>query len=304
MGRRRKGRAVNGILLLNKATGITSNRALQQVKRRYQAAKAGHTGSLDPLATGLLPICFGEATKFSNYMLDADKAYRVVAKMGEKTDSSDSDGTVIETRAITHNKEQFMTVLDNFRGDIVQIPSMFSALKVDGQPLYKLAREGKTIERKARPVTIYYLECLNYTDTEFQLEVHCSKGTYIRNLVEDIGEELGCGAHVIALDRIAAGEFQLDDAVTMDDLEGLSDTELDSLLLPVDSAIKHLPKLLLDADEAYYLSHGQAVSNPEAPQSGLLRLYAEGKFIGLGQINDEGMIAPKRLISSESEHVG
>ncbi|MBT8449323.1 MAG: tRNA pseudouridine(55) synthase TruB [Gammaproteobacteria bacterium] len=298
MARRRKGRPINGILLLNKPTGATSNRVLQQVKRLYQAAKAGHTGSLDPLATGLLPICFGEATKFSNYMLDADKAYQVTAKMGQKTDTSDADGTVIETRPIIHSEEEFYACLDNFRGEIEQVPSMFSALKVDGQPLYKLAREGKTIERKARPLTIHKLICLSYSASEFELEVHCSKGTYIRNLVEDIGEMLACGAHVTQLHRIKVGDFGIAQAVEFDELNDKTFDEIDPLLLPVDTAIKHLQKLQLDSDSAYYLTHGQAVQMPDAPDEGLVRLYLGADFLGLGEINSVGMVAPKRLIAS------
>jgi tRNA pseudouridine55 synthase len=297
--RKRRGRPVDGILLLNKPKGITSNKILQKLKHHYHAAKAGHTGSLDPLATGMLPICFGEATKFSQYLLDADKTYRVTARMGIKTDTSDAEGEVIETREVHVTEAQLLQTLEHFRGDIEQVPSMYSALKVDGQPLYKLAREGKTIARAARPVTIYQLDCLSFSDTEFSLEVRCSKGTYIRNLVEDIGEQLGCGAHVTVLERLTVAGFPAGQWHDWDCIEQLTDyAELDALLLPVDTAILHFPAIELADDEADFIRHGQAVNHPDIPDQGLVRLYdKKEQFIGLGQINEDGMLAPKRLIA-------
>lgn len=220
MGRRRKrGRDITGILLLDKPTDITSNKALQQAKFLYFAAKAGHTGALDPIATGVLPICFGEATKFSQYLLNADKKYRVTAKLGEKTTTADREGEVIESKPVDVTEEQLVKVLQQFKGTISQVPSMYSALKKDGVPLYKLARKGIEVERDAREVDIYSLELVTFSDDEFVLDVHCSKGTYVRNLVEDIGDELGCGAHVLELRRTAVGDFNLGQTVTLAHLE-------------------------------------------------------------------------------------
>ncbi|MBT4161989.1 MAG: tRNA pseudouridine(55) synthase TruB, partial [Gammaproteobacteria bacterium] len=221
MGRRgRKGRNISGILLLDKPPGMTSNAALQVVKRLFNACKAGHTGSLDPLATGVLPLCFGEATKFSQFLLDADKKYLARVKLGVITDSGDADGEVLERRPVPEIDDvRLEEVLQHYRGDITQIPSMFSALKVDGQPLYKLARKGIEVERKERPVSIYRLEASEREGDELTLLVHCSKGTYVRTLVEDIGKELGPGAHVIGLRRLAAGPFDAEETFTMSELE-------------------------------------------------------------------------------------
>lgn len=220
--RRRKGRNISGILLLDKPMGITSNAALQQVKRLFNACKAGHTGSLDPLATGVLPLCFGEATKFSQFLLDADKHYRARVRLGVTTDSGDADGKVLETKPVPEiTDEALEQALDNYRGEITQVPSMFSALKVDGQPLYKLARQGVEVEREARPVTIYELEVQDRSGDELTLDVRCSKGTYVRTLAEDIGRELGCGAHVAGLRRLAAGPFKIEETVSIQQLEEL-----------------------------------------------------------------------------------
>lgn len=299
MGRRKRGRPVSGVLVLNKPQGVTSNRILQMAKRHYKAAKAGHTGSLDPLATGMLPICFGEATKFSQYLLEADKTYRVTARMGITTDSSDADGEVVLEREVNVSEEQFYQVLENFRGTIEQTPSMFSALKVDGQPLYKLAREGKTVERKSRTITIYDLQCLSLDEETFSLEVTCSKGTYIRNLVEDIGEELGCGAHVIQLERLSVAGFEREQWHNWDEVESITDFEvLDAMLLPAEIAVMNFPELHLEYDEAHYIQMGQPITHTEAPGDGLVRLYDDNRqFLGLGQINEDGQVAPKRLIA-------
>ncbi len=302
MARKRRGRPISGILLVNKPQGITSNRLLQMVKRHFQAAKAGHTGSLDPLATGLLPICFGEATKFSQYLLDADKTYRVCARMGIRTDSADADGVVIETRPVDVSEQQFANVLEQFTGDIMQVPSMFSALKKDGQPLYKLARQGITVEREARPVTILNIDCLSLTEDKFCLEVHCSKGTYIRNLVDDIGQALGCGAHVIELERLTSGHFTSDQWHDWESIESINDfAELDALLLAVDNMVPQLRSVDLTAEEAHYLLHGQPIwisGLPDLADDELLKIYdQEGHFLGLGQLNDDGKFAPKRLVA-------
>ena len=305
MGRRRdRGRDVHGIVLLDKPAGITSNTALQKVKRLFNANKAGHTGALDPIATGVLPICLGEATKVSGYLLDSDKGYRVLIKLGVKTSSGDIEGDVIEERPVPQIDEQKLeAVLAQFRGDIEQIPPMHSALKKDGQPLYKLARKGIEVERKARPVTIYELTLLEFGADTLSLDVRCSKGTYIRTLAEDIGEVLGCGAHVLELRRTLAGSYDLTQARTLEDLEALKEENfaaLDDVLLPMDSALADWPQISLSSDLAYYIKRGQAVLVPKAPTEGLVSLYGgeDRSFIGIGYILDDGRVAPKRLIAS------
>lgn len=308
MGRRRKrGRDITGILLLDKPTDITSNKALQQAKFLYFAAKAGHTGALDPIATGVLPICFGEATKFSQYLLNADKKYRVTAKLGEKTTTADREGEVIESKPVDVTEEQLVKVLQQFKGTISQVPSMYSALKKDGVPLYKLARKGIEVERDAREVDIYSLELVTFSDDEFVLDVHCSKGTYVRNLVEDIGDELGCGAHVLELRRTAVGDFNLEKTVTLAHLEELKHAdaklEMDELLLPVEQALSHMPLVQLTDDEAYYIRLGQAVQIAGVPIDGSVGLLHDDQFIGVGVINDDGKVAPSRLIRTDEASV-
>ncbi|WP_018623367.1 tRNA pseudouridine(55) synthase TruB [Kangiella aquimarina] len=308
MGRRRKrGRDITGILLLDKPTDITSNKALQQAKFLYFAAKAGHTGALDPIATGVLPICFGEATKFSQYLLNADKKYRVTAKLGEKTTTADREGEVIESKPVDVTEEQLVKVLQQFKGTISQVPSMYSALKKDGVPLYKLARKGIEVERDAREVDIYSLELVTFSDDEFVLDVHCSKGTYVRNLVEDIGDELGCGAHVLELRRTAVGDFNLGQTVTLAHLEELKQVdaklEMDELLLPVEQALSHMPLVQLTDDEAYYIRLGQAVQIAGVPIDGSVGLLHDDQFIGVGVINDDGKVAPSRLIRTDEASV-
>ncbi len=307
MARRRRGRPVDGILVLDKPAGQSSNGVLQAAKRLYFAAKAGHTGSLDPLATGVLPLCFGEATKFSQYLLDSDKAYRSTFVLGVTTDSGDADGEVLESKPCPEiTEQQVVEALAQFRGEISQVPSMFSALKHQGQPLYKLAREGKEVERKARQVTVYELELEGFRGGEFpevDVYVHCSKGTYIRSIAEDLGQALGCGGHVSVLRRVQAGPFTVQQAVTLETLEALRDeeafAELDELLQPVESAIGHLPALTLIEDVAYYLLQGQPVMVPKAPADGLVRLHHEnGRFLGVGEIQDDGRVAPRRLIAT------
>ena len=310
MGRRRKRkpheRDVHGILLLDKPAGITSNDALQKIKRLYRAARAGHTGSLDKPATGMLPLCLGEATKFSSYLLNADKTYVSVAKLGVMTSTADAEGEILETRPVPElNQQQLEKVIAQFVGDIEQVPPMYSALKVDGQRLYKLAYQGLEIERKSRPVTIHKIDLLDFDEDSLEIQVRCSKGTYIRTLVEDIGQALGCGAHVRSLRRLSTGPFSESQMVSMESIENLSeqvdegDAALDQLLVPVDSALEHLTEVNLTEEMACQLCLGQAVSVPQAPTEGLLRIYDHNRaFIGIGTILDDGRVAPKRLLKT------
>jgi tRNA pseudouridine55 synthase len=304
MGRRRiRGRDVNGILLLDKPSGITSNDALQQVKRLFYAKKAGHTGSLDPLASGVLPICMGEATKASAFLLDADKRYQVRCQLGVRTTTADAEGEVVETRPVgSWSAEQFETVFDQFRGSIEQIPPMYSALKHQGQRLYKLARQGVEVEREPRPVDIYELTLTGQGDDWIDIDVHCSKGTYIRTLAEDIGEKLGCGAHVSALRRSMVGPYGAGQLVTLEQLQDLKENDMpamDDLLLPIESALSQWPDVDLSTDAAFYLQQGQPVLVPHAPTSGWVRLYEGNRsFLGMGEILDDGRVAPRRLMKS------
>lgn len=299
--RRQKGRAVNGILLLDKPLGLSSNRALQRVKRLYDARKAGHTGSLDPLADGMLPICLGDATKLSAFLLDADKHYWFRAKLGVTTATGDTEGEVIEERdagAVT--RADIEAVLPRFSGRIEQLPPMYSALKHQGKRLYELARDGIEVERQPREVTIHDLELLAFDRPEFELRVHCSKGTYVRTLAEDIGEALGCGAHVTALRRSGVGPYTELPMVTMEALENRAEQgtqALDELLLPIDTALGGWPEVQVGADSAFYLRQGQAVVVPKAPTEGWVRIYHADRFLAVGQVQDDGRIAPKRLMS-------
>ncbi len=298
--RRNKGRVVNGILLLDKPLGITSNRALQRVKRLFNARKAGHTGNLDPMAGGVLPICLGEATKMSAFLLDADKRYRGTIKLGIRTSSADAEGEVIEQLPVPELQEQQITeVLARFMGKIDQIPPMYSALKHQGQPLYKLARQGFEVERKPRSVTIHKLELLHFDGDELTINVHCTKGTYVRTLAEDIGAALNCCAHLSALVRTKAGPFELADAVTLEQLEAAAQPELDQLLLPMESALLDWPAVELPRETAHYFRKGQPVFVPQISSTGWVRIY-EGKerFLGVGTILDDGRVAPKRLLSA------
>ena len=305
MGRRgRKGRNINGILLLDKPAGMTSNAALQKVKLLYDACKAGHTGSLDPLATGVLPLCFGEATKFSQFLLESDKQYEATFKLGIITDSGDADGKVLETRLVPEiSDSKLESVLKNYRGEISQIPSMFSALKVNGQPLYKLARQGIEIERKSRQVTIRELSVLKRYQDEIVVGVHCTKGTYVRTLAEDIGLELGCGAHVVKLRRLAVGPYTVDKTTSMEQLESLAENkaQLDGLLHGVSSAVQSWPQVKLTEVTASYIRQGQPVQIANAPTAGWVSIYSESDdpdqgFIGVGEVMEDGRIAPRRLI--------
>jgi tRNA pseudouridine55 synthase len=306
MGRRHRSsnlRRVNGILLLDKPAGLTSNAALQAVKKLYAARKAGHTGSLDPLATGLLPICFGEATKISGFLLDADKHYTVTCRFGIRTSTADAEGEVLEERPLEDlGERRLAAVLNGFTGEIEQVPPMYSALKHKGERLYKLAREGIEVKREPRQVTIHAIELLSFSSPHASIRVHCSKGTYVRTLVEDIGEQLGCGAHVSALRRTGVGPFGEDG---MQDLAQLESTAaagghhaLDQLLLPIESGLAQWPSVNLTGDAAFYLRQGQPVLVPRAPTEGWVRLYeGESQFFGMGEILDDGRVAPRRLMS-------
>jgi len=293
-------RAINGFLLLDKPTGITSNAALQRVKRLFHAKKAGHTGSLDPLASGMLPICFGEATKFSQYLLDADKSYFVKAKLGIRTATADKEGEIIAQREVpTLTQADIDSAFDSFRGEIDQVPSMFSAVKHKGQPLYKLARKGIEVERKSRRIKIYELNVLDFENSTVTFEVSCSKGTYVRTLVDDFGESLGCGAHVIHLRRSTVGHFQMDQMNSLEKLENINDKDLMNYLLPLESIVGNWPAIKLETHTAFYLQQGQAVMVPQAPTEGWLRLlHKNGQFIGVGEILSDGKVAPRRLINT------
>ena len=305
MGRRRHGRPIDGILVLDKPLGLSSNRALQTAKRLYFAAKAGHTGSLDPLATGVLPLCFGEATKFSQFLLDADKAYQSTFTLGTVTATGDAEGEILETSDASHITEADVAqALTAFRGEIEQVPSMFSAIKQNGQPLYKLARQGIEVERKSRRVVIKELELRAFRggeNPEVDIYLECSKGTYVRSLAEDLGKALGCGAFVSALRRTRAGPFSIEDSVTLSTLQALKGNDevekMDELLLPADTALGALPLVRLSESGGFYMRQGQPVMVPNAPCDGIVRVALEtGEFLGVGEILDDGRVAPRRLI--------
>lgn len=291
-------RAINGVLLLDKPLGLSSNQALQQVKRLYQAAKAGHTGNLDPLATGLLPICLGESTKFSHYLLDADKSYRALVKLGIVTSTGDVEGEVLSTSQTEVSLQAISDALQRLTGTIQQVPPMYSALKHKGKALYEYARAGVNIERPARTVHIYQILLNGYERDQLDITVNCSKGTYIRTLAEDIGQLLGCGAHLAGLRRLSTAHFMLEDAQTLEQLQTMLPEARDSALLPADAMISHLPKVELDADSAYYLRQGQSVWQSGLNLQGSLRLYVQGDFLGLGEQRPDGKILPKRLIAT------
>lgn len=312
--RKPKGRQLDGIFLLNKQSGMTSNAALQRAKWLFAAAKAGHTGSLDPMATGVLPLCFGEATKFSQYLLDADKVYRCTMRFGVVTNTGDAEGEIISRTPSGHiTAADVERVLEQFVGNIEQIPSMFSAIKHKGQPLYKLARNGVEVERQARPVTIHSLRMTSFRtgdDTrglwpEAEVEAHVSKGTYIRTLAEDVGAQLGCGAHIIQLHRSKAGPFSEDACVDLDTLasergEGNANV-LDKYLLPVEQSITHLQSVLIPAASGFYLQQGQPVMEIAALQNTsvgeMVRVVLDsGEFLGVAEIQPDGRIAPRKLL--------
>lgn len=299
--RRHRGRRLDGILLLDKPSGLTSNGALQEAKRAYGAAKAGHTGSLDPIATGLLPVCFGEATKLSGFFLSADKKYHAVFQLGVATDTGDSEGAVIQRADVNVDDTAVERAMQKFRGDFEQVPSMYSAIKKDGKPLYELARQGIEVERAARPVTVYTLDWARRDGDRLAVDLHCSSGFYVRSLADDVGAELGCGAHVAELSRTAVGDFELADSVSLEYIQTHRDERetIDALLISGDRGLQHLPGVTLSPDAAYYLVRGQAVRAAQLPHSGLVRLYAdEAGFLGVGQVLGDGRVAPKRLFQN------
>lgn len=305
---RRRGRDIHGVLLLDKPQGLSSNDALQKVKRLYNANRAGHTGALDPLATGMLPICLGEATKFSQYLLDSDKRYRVIARLGQRTDTSDADGQVVEERPVSFSAEQLATALESFRGETQQVPSMYSALKYQGRPLYEYARQGISVPRESRAIVVYELLFLRHEGNELELEIHCSKGTYIRTIIDDLGEKLGCGAHVTFLRRLAVSTYPIERMVTLEQLNDLliqaqaqdiaPASLLDPLLMPMDSPAADFPIVNLLPEVAAYFKNGQPVRVNEVPQQGLVRVTEghEQKFIGMAEILEDGRVAPRRLV--------
>ena len=302
---RKLGRDIHGVFLLDKPQGMSSNDIMQKVKRIFQANKAGHTGALDPLATGMLPICLGEATKFSQFLLDADKRYLVTAKLGERTDTSDAEGQIVETREVKVKTPEILTALEQFRGDILQVPTMFSALKHNGKPLYEYARQGITVEREARPITIFELNFIEYNAPYLTLEVHCSKGTYIRTLVDDLGEALGCGAHVTMLRRTAVADYPTEKMLDWNALQALAESQdlslLDALLLPIDTAVEKLPTLTLNESQTQGIGFGQRVKfdNPNSLQ-GQVRLFShENRFLGVAVIDENNVIRPQRLVVYE-----
>jgi tRNA pseudouridine55 synthase len=295
---------VDGVLLLDKPQGMSSNAALQTARRLLNAAKAGHTGTLDPMASGLLPLTFGEATKFSQMLLDADKTYEAVVQLGIETDSGDADGAVLATRPVAVGRAQLAAVLDGFRGDIEQVPPMYSALKRDGKALYEYARAGIEIEREARKVRIHALELLDFTDTRFCLRVACSKGTYIRSLAMDIGSALGCGAHLCALRRTRIGAFDVADALTLEVLEAQPAEARIGLLAPADALVAAYPECRLDAEQARALLQGRVLAPGEAGAEGLVRVYGPRGFLGLGQWQQGGKLAARRLIATGTDAPG
>jgi len=310
-------RNISGILLLDKPVGFTSNEALQTVKKIFSANKAGHTGSLDPNASGMLPICFGEATKFSQFLLEANKRYLVTGKLGETTASGDSECEIIEKRIVKDiGVKSFERILPKFRGKISQLPPMYSAIKHKGQPLYKLARQGIEIKRDSREINIYELQLLDFKNDLAEFDIYCSKGTYVRTLIVDIGEELGCGAHVVALRRLVVGPYQAEQMVSLDKLQELARVlgsalrlseddimkknykELDKFLLPIESMLLDMPEIALTQDMVYYMSLGQAVLVPYSPNPGWVKLKSkDGKFLGVGEVMLDGKVTPRKMVT-------
>jgi len=310
---RRRGRDIHGVLLLDKPQGLSSNDALQKVKRLYNANRAGHTGALDPLATGMLPICLGEATKFSQYLLDTDKRYRVIARLGQRTDTSDADGVVVSERPVTFTEVQLAEALDSFRGETQQIPSMYSALKYKGRKLYEYAREGIEVPRESRTIVVYELLFIRHEGDELELEIHVSKGTYIRTIIDDLGEKLGCGAHVTYLRRLQVATYPSERMVTLEQLNALVEEAhrnervpadiLDPLLMPMDSPAAEYPRVNLSVEQADKFKQGMPVRASDAPDNGLVRVTegSEEKFIGMAEIAADGRVAPRRLVVEYSD---
>jgi tRNA pseudouridine55 synthase len=301
--------AIHGILLLDKPAQMTSNGALQRVKRLFGAKKAGHTGSLDPLATGMLPICFGEATKLSQYLLEADKYYRVEITLGVRTNTGDAEGEIIETRPASHvTEEQIQAVIPSFLGDILQVPPMFSAIKMNGKPLYELARQGIEIERQPRAVHIHQLTLEEKQGTCATFFIHCSKGTYVRTIAEEVGEKLGCGAHVSQLRRVAVAPYEKAPMITLAELEQVQKEQgtnaLQHYLIPLESSVQGFPAIKLSTSAAFYLRTGQSVTVPHLPSEGLVRIFSEhADFMGIGEITNDGRVAPRRLLNAPRSHL-
>ena len=293
---RKSWRRVDGVLLLDKSRGMSSNAALQAARRLFSAAKAGHTGTLDPMASGLLPLCFGEATKFSADLLVADKSYEAELKFGVTTDTGDADGEVVHECAVGFGLAELEAALARFRGPLRQIPPMYSALKRDGRPLYELARQGRVVEREARQVTIHELSLLDFSGDRCRLRVACSKGTYIRTLAEDLGAALACGAHLTALRRVTVGPLRSADAVTLEQLAALSEERRESWLLPPDALLQGLPAVILDDLAGQRFLHGNPVTVDGLP--GKCRVYAENRLLGLGELDELGRLQPRRVLGA------
>lgn len=299
--RRAPRRRVDGVLLLDKPTGMTSNAALQKARWLFNAEKAGHTGTLDPLATGLLPLCFGEATKFAGELLDADKSYRATLRLGVTTDSADSDGNVLLTRPVEVDADKWRTAMADFRGEIDQVPPMHSALKRDGKPLYEYARQGIELPREARRITIYRLELVSFSGDEAVIDVDCSKGTYVRTLAADLGEALGCGAHLTALRRTRIGKLDVADAISLQQLEAQDCADRDAKLFPVDMLLADVAIARLNPFEVERVTHGQGIRWEGVPGA-RQRLYApEGRFLGLAEQSADGWLNPRRMVVADPD---
>jgi tRNA pseudouridine55 synthase len=300
MAKRKSGQDVNGILLLDKRLGVSSNQALQEVRRLLNANKAGHTGSLDPLATGLLPLCFGEATKISALMLDDNKRYLTTIRLGQMTDTGDAEGSIVQEMLVPNFSESdLLACLQAFIGEIAQVPPMYSALKHQGKKLYELAREGKTVDRPARQIQIFELRLLDFSHEFISLEVACSKGTYIRSLAEDIASKLGTCGTVASLRRSAAGRFSLAEAYTLEQLQDLDNPTLHTLLLPVDTPLTDIPAIEVSAQESACIKQGQQITYSSS-LSGQVRIYCQQTFLGLGEMSLNGKLIPRRLFNLES----
>jgi len=285
------------VLLLDKPAGISSNAALQAARRQFNAQKAGHTGTLDPLATGLLPLCFGEATKFAGELLEADKSYDASVCLGVTTDTADAEGRVLQTRPVAVSLAEIEAALARFRGEIMQLPPMHSALKRDGKPLYAYAREGIEVERSPRPVSITALQLLDFSGERITLRVDCSKGTYVRTLAADIGAALGCGAHLAALRRTRIGNLHVAAAITLEQLALLSPEARDACLAPTDALLVALPPLELATEQTRLLRMGQSLPWPGGEPEGRRRVYGEGRFLGLCRLTADGWLRPQRLVT-------
>lgn len=293
-----RGDNLSGLLLLDKPQGVTSNEALQEAKRLLNARKAGHTGSLDPIATGLLPLCFGSATKLSGFFLGADKTYWTRIRLGERTATGDSEGDVVEKKPVTVSQDDIEKALLNFQGEFLQTPPMYSAVKMNGTPLYKLARQGIEVERSPRTVVVYTMELKSFDGLDLELELKCSRGFYVRGLANDLGNLLKCGGHVVALRRLVVADLKIEDAVKLAELTAVPDLAVrQKILTPIDGGLSHLPEVRLSADAAFYLCRGQAVRAHGLPNEGQVRLYAkEAGFLGIGMVTDDGRVTPRRLI--------